>query len=141
MSGGVDSSTAAYLLLKKGYDVVGITLKLFDQEEVKENSTSCCGIKGVDDARAVASKLGIPFYALNYVDIFKKDVIDYFSSEYAKGRTPNPCLICNEKIKFKKLIHKAKSLGAHYLATGHYARIDYNRLNKRYLIKKARLRF
>lgn len=136
MSGGVDSSTAAYLLLKQGYEVIGITLKLFDDNDTL--SSGCCGIQGINDARGVCFKLSIPFYALNYVSEFEKSVINYFTKEYKNGRTPNPCIACNEKIKFESLLNKAKDLDADYLATGHYARIGYNSKNKRYILKKGK---
>ncbi|MFH0731550.1 MAG: tRNA 2-thiouridine(34) synthase MnmA [Candidatus Omnitrophota bacterium] len=141
MSGGVDSSTAAYLLLKKGYDVIGISLKLFNSQDSKEPTQgrkACCGIQGINDARAVALKLGIPFYALNYVEEFKAGVIDYFLNEYKNARTPNPCVMCNEIIKFDSLLKKAKSLGADFIATGHYAKVGYDKKVKRYILKKAK---
>jgi len=141
MSGGVDSSTAACLLKKEGYEVIGVSLKLFSQEEDEEFTRygfGCCGIQGIDDARNVAQEIGIPFYALNYEKEFEDKVIDYFSREYENGRTPNPCIVCNEKIKFGSLLKKAKSLGAKYLATGHYARIEYDNLSKRHLLKKGK---
>ena len=136
MSGGVDSSVAAYLLLKQGFEVIGVTLKLFNSKAV--DTGRCCGSKGVNDAREVAFKLGIPFYVLNYVSEFKKEVVDYFSLEYKNGRTPNPCIICNEKIKFGSLLKKAMALNAEYLATGHYARVAYNKTSRRYVIKKGK---
>ena len=135
MSGGVDSSTAACILVKQGYEVIGLSMKLPNLGEVSDSG--CCGIQGIDDARNVAQKLGIPFYALNYEKEFEAEVIDYFCQEYMNGRTPNPCIICNEKIKFGSLLKKAKELGAHYIATGHYARIEYDSISKRYLLKKG----
>jgi len=136
MSGGVDSSTAAGILVKQGYQVIGISLKLPNLGEV--SVSGCCGIQGIDDARNVAQKLGIPFYALNYENEFENEVIRYFCQEYINGRTPNPCIICNEKIKFGSLLKKAKELGADYIATGHYARVEYDKLNKRYVLKKGK---
>ncbi len=136
MSGGVDSSTAAGILIKQGYEVIGISMKLSNFGEVSESG--CCGIRGIDDARRVAQKLGIPFYALNYEKEFENKVITYFCQEYINGHTPNPCIICNEKIKFGSLLNRAKSLGADYIATGHYARVEYDSSSKRYLLKKGK---
>lgn len=141
MSGGVDSSIAAYLLLKENYEVMGVSLKLFDsgqREEFRKYGVECCGIQGIEDARTVSQKLGIPFYALNYKDEFQEKVIQYFCSEYENGRTPNPCVICNEKIKFGSLLKKAKSLGADYIATGHYAKIEHDKTRQRYTLKKGK---
>lgn len=134
MSGGVDSSVAACLLVKANYEVIGISLKLFSTTKQEQ----CCGIHGVEDARAVCQKLGIPFYALNYKDKFQESVIKYFCSEYKAGRTPNPCVICNKIIKFGELLQKAKSLGADYIATGHYAKVGYSNVLRRYILKKGR---
>lgn len=134
MSGGVDSSTAACLLAKQGYEVIGISMKLPNTGEVSESG--CCGILGIDDARKVAQRIGIPFYALNYEKEFESKVIDYFCREYVCGRTPNPCIICNETVKLGSLLNKAGSLGADYIATGHYARLVHN--GKRHLLKKGK---
>lgn len=131
MSGGVDSSTAAALLKESGFDVIGITMKLWSE------SSRCCGIGDIDDARRVAQQLGIPFYVMNYESEFKKQVIDYFTDEYLKGRTPNPCILCNQELKFSFLLKKAKTLGIDTLATGHYARIDFDQTRNRYLLKKG----
>jgi len=136
MSGGVDSSVAACLLVKQGYEVIGVSMKLPNLGEISESG--CCGIQGIDDAKSVAQKIGIPFYALNYEKKFESKVINYFCREYIHGRTPNPCIICNEKIKFGSLLKKAKSINADYIATGHYARIEYDKLSKRYLLKKGK---
>jgi tRNA-specific 2-thiouridylase len=136
MSGGVDSSTAAFLLLKQGYEVIGVSMKLPYIGEV--SNFGCCGIEGIEDARAVAQKLNIPFYVLNYEEEFEREVIEYFRDTYARGRTPNPCIVCNQRVKFGSLLKKAKSLGAEYLATGHYAQIEYNKVNKKYLLKKGK---
>jgi tRNA-uridine 2-sulfurtransferase len=122
MSGGVDSSTAACILKEQGYDVIGISMKLPVSADAP-GKKSCCGIRGINDARSVAHQIGIPFYALNYEDEFKNKVIDYFCREYHKGRTPNPCVVCNAQLKFGSLLKKAQALGAKYIATGHYARI------------------
>jgi len=138
MSGGVDSSVAAALLLKEGYDVIGVTLKLQpDTENGSFSDVTCCSLAAVEDARRVASKLGIPYYVLNFQDVFESCVIEYFVTEYEKGRTPNPCIACNRYIKFGVLIDKAASMGIDYVATGHYARIEYNKQSNRYLLKKS----
>ena len=124
MSGGVDSSAAAALLLEQGYDVIGVTLNVWPSENSELScSRTCCSITDVDDARHVCNKLGIPHYVLNMRDIFKRDVIDYFLDEYMKGRTPNPCSACNAHVKVEALMNKAEQLGADYVATGHYATI------------------
>jgi tRNA-specific 2-thiouridylase len=117
MSGGVDSSVAAYLLKEKGFDVVGVTLKLYPE------ISRCCRLEDIEDARRVAHFLDIPHYVLDFTREFKKEVVDYFTSEYIAGRTPNPCVICNQKIKFGLLLRRAWSMGGSCLATGHYARI------------------
>lgn len=126
MSGGVDSSVAAYLLSKQGYEVIGVTMRLFavpDESAAKLNR-SCCSIEDVDDARAVCRSIGAKHYFLNFEKEFKKHVVDYFVSEYEKGRTPHPCLACNDKLKFEFLVQRAKMMDADFVATGHYARID-----------------
>lgn len=124
MSGGVDSSVAAALLKEQGYDVVGIMLKLWsDGDAERGRANRCCTPADVDTARSIAHQLAIPFYLINIADSFKATVVDYFIDEYAAGRTPNPCLICNRQIRFELLLNKALSLGAQYLATGHYARV------------------
>ena len=127
MSGGVDSSLAAAILLERRYDVIGVHLKLFDPESLDNGETSCdrscCGVAGADDARAVASVLGIPFYVLDYRESFECEVIAPFCNEYLHGRTPNPCVLCNEKLKFGRLLDLARSLETAHVATGHYARI------------------
>lgn len=130
MSGGVDSSVSAFILAKQGYETIGVHMEL-------SNLGSCCGREGMDDARDVACKLGIPFYVFNFEREFENDVISYFCKEYINGRTPNPCIICNEKIKFGSLFNKAKELGADYIATGHYAKIEYDKSSKRFLLKKG----
>jgi tRNA-specific 2-thiouridylase len=121
MSGGVDSSVAAALLVEQGYGVIGIMMRLWAEEENR-----CCAPQAVDDARAVAAQLGIPFYLVNYEDEFRSCVVDYFVAEYSRGRTPNPCLACNRSIRFGRLLRHAQALGAGHLATGHYARVDYD---------------
>jgi tRNA-specific 2-thiouridylase len=131
MSGGVDSSTTAALLKQAGYAVIGITMRLWS------GSSRCCGIGDVDDARRVAVQLGIPFYVMNYEKEFKQQVIDYFCKEYISGRTPNPCILCNQELKFNFLLKKAEALGIEYLATGHYANIEFDKKNNQYLLKKG----
>src|SRR5476649_1156123 len=124
MSGGVDSSVTAALLKEQGYDVFGVTMKLSNWES-KEGRTfgGCCGSKDFYHARSVAQTLGIPHYSFDYVDKFRGSVIGYFKDSYLKGETPNPCIACNQHVKFDFLLEQAKALGADYLATGHYARI------------------
>ena len=123
MSGGVDSSVAAALLVEQGYDVAGIMLKLWS-EDGGSRVNRCCTPADVALARSVADQLGIPFYLINVADTFKSHVVDYFVEEYAAGRTPNPCIECNRHIRFELLLNKALGLGAQYLATGHYARVQ-----------------
>jgi tRNA-specific 2-thiouridylase len=125
MSGGVDSSVAGYLLREQGYDVVGVTMKVWPQDCISRAEDKCCGPQAVADARSVAHALGIPHYVVDEADQFERLVIDYFASEYQAGRTPNPCVICNEKVKFGNLWSKAKALACDYIATGHYAIIDH----------------
>jgi len=136
MSGGVDSSVAAYLLKEQGYDVIGVTMQVWQEDkEFEENEGGCCSLSAVNDARRVADRLDIPFYVLNFRDVFKKNVIDYFIDEYMEGRTPNPCIVCNKYIKFDIFLQKAMALGADYIATGHYSKIQ--KLGDRYVLKKA----
>ncbi|ENK1243202.1 tRNA 2-thiouridine(34) synthase MnmA [Clostridium sporogenes] len=136
MSGGVDSSVAAYLLKKQGYDVIGVTMQIWqDDEEFVEREGGCCSLSAVADARRVANKIGIPFYVMNFKDAFKKNVIDYFVDEYVEGRTPNPCIACNKFIKFSAFLDKAMAMGIDYVATGHYAIIE--KQNDRYVIKRS----
>jgi tRNA-uridine 2-sulfurtransferase len=124
MSGGVDSSATAALLLAQGYEVVGITLKLWPQDCVSRAEDKCCGPQAVADARAVCHQLGIPYYLIDESADFQKHVIHYFAAEYKAGRTPNPCVMCNQNLKFGRLIDRADQLGAQYIATGHFARIE-----------------
>jgi len=141
MSGGVDSSVAAALLLEQGYGVIGVTMKTYNFDEVggnMENEASCCGLDAFNDARMVAVKLGIPHYVLDLTEQFGREVIDNFVGEYLHGRTPNPCIICNKNIKWGELLKKADTLGAQYIATGHYARVRYDELRKRYSILRPR---
>ncbi|MCX5677625.1 MAG: tRNA 2-thiouridine(34) synthase MnmA [Candidatus Omnitrophica bacterium] len=139
LSGGVDSSLAAALLKKEGYDVIGITFRMWPKEECGQSSLrACCSLEAVTRARAVSEDLGIPYYVVDFSADFKKHVIDYFCSEYLKGLTPNPCVICNQKIKFGKLLEKARSLGASYVATGHYAKTGLDKKSGRFLLKEGK---
>lgn len=124
MSGGVDSSATAALLQSQGFEVVGITLKLWPQDCVSRAEDKCCGPQAVTDARAVCHKLGIPYYLIDESAEFQRTVIQYFAGEYKAGRTPNPCVMCNQNLKFGRLLHRADQLGAHYIATGHFARVE-----------------
>jgi len=126
MSGGVDSSVAAWLLKEQGYDVIGVTMQIWQDEEpdVQEENGGCCGLTAVDDARRVAQQLGIPYYVMNFKQDFKKSVMDYFVAEYLAGRTPNPCIACNRYVKWEALLKRSMEIGADYIATGHYARIE-----------------
>ena len=136
MSGGVDSSVAAYLLKEQGYEVIGIMMKLSpDNPDYEENEGGCCSISAANDARRVADVLDIPFYVMNFKDVFKANVIDNFVDEYMEGRTPNPCIVCNKKIKFEEFLRKARAMGADYIATGHYAKIE--KQDDRYILKKS----
>lgn len=132
MSGGVDSSVAAALLKKKGYEVIGLTMQLWPREQLQESARSCCGSGAVEDARRVAAALGIAHYVINTREIFEKKVVEPFCQSYLQGMTPNPCIRCNEFVKFVFLLQKAKALKADCLATGHYAQIRYSRKDKRY---------
>lgn len=138
MSGGVDSSVAAYLLKEQGYDVVGVTMQIWQDEssDIVEDHGGCCGLSAVDDARRVAAMLDIPYYVMNFKNEFKRDVIDYFVKEYKEGRTPNPCIACNRYVKWESLLTRSLSIGADYIATGHYARIT-QLPNGRYAIRNS----
>ena len=141
MSGGVDSSVAAYLLKEQGYDVIGVTMQIWQDEEetVQEENGGCCGLSAVEDARRVAAALDIPYYVMNFKKEFQKYVIDYFMDEYLNGRTPNPCIACNRYVKWEALLTRSMEIGADYIATGHYARIDVLP-NGRYAIKHSATR-
>lgn len=135
MSGGVDSSVAAYLLKEEGYDVIGVTMQIWqdEEEEAAEENGGCCGLSAVDDARRVADFLDIPYYVMNFKREFKEKVMDYFVEEYLQGRTPNPCIACNRYVKWESLLHRSLAIGADYIATGHYARVE-KLANGRYAI-------
>lgn len=138
MSGGVDSSVAAWLLKEKGYDVIGVTMQIWQEEEniVQEENGGCCGLSAVDDARQVAWKLNIPYYVMNFRNEFRANVMDYFIEEYLRGRTPNPCIACNRYVKWESLLKRSMDIGADYIATGHYARIE-QLPNGRYALRKS----
>ncbi|WP_455717779.1 tRNA 2-thiouridine(34) synthase MnmA [Anaerosporobacter sp.] len=125
MSGGVDSSVAAHLLKKAGYDVIGVTMQIWQDEDhfTQETEGGCCGLSAVDDARRVAQSLDIPYYVMNFKKEFKANVMDYFVNEYLQGRTPNPCIACNRYVKWESLLKRSLDIGADYIATGHYARV------------------
>lgn len=136
MSGGVDSSVAAAFMKENGYDCVGITMKLYQNEDAGlSNQNTCCSLDDVEDARRICYHLGIPFYVLNFTADFRKEVIERFARSYENGATPNPCIDCNRYMKFNKLYYRCMQLGFDYLVTGHYARISHE--HGRYLLKKA----
>lgn len=134
MSGGVDSSVSAVLLLEQGYEVIGVNMRFGDQDPI--TADACCSLESSEDARRVARQLGIPFYVVNYDREFREKVVKYFCEEYLSGRTPNPCIICNQEMKFGKLLQLAKSLDA-YIATGHYARVLFDENAGRFLLMKG----
>ena len=137
MSGGVDSSVAAYLLKEQGYDVIGVTMQIWQEDkDYTEREGGCCSLSAVDDARRVAFRLDIPYYVMNFKTDFKKYVIDYFVDEYLHGRTPNPCIACNRYVKWESLLKRSMEIGADYIATGHYARII-KLENGRYTIRNS----
>jgi tRNA-specific 2-thiouridylase len=137
MSGGVDSSATAALLLEQGYDVVGVTLKLWPQDCVSRAEDKCCGPQAVADARSVCHRLGIPYYLIDESARFQTDVVRYFAEEYKAGRTPNPCVMCNQNLKFGRLLQRADQLGARFIATGHFARVE-KLESGRVLLKRGR---
>lgn len=138
MSGGVDSSVAAYLLKEQGYDVMGVTMQIWQEKDTfeAEEQGGCCGLSAVDDARRVANALDIPYYVMQFRDVFKEKVMDYFVKEYLAGRTPNPCIACNRYVKWEALLDKSLALGVDYIATGHYAQVVQLE-NGRYALKKS----
>ncbi len=135
MSGGVDSAVAALLLKEQGYEVIGITMKLWEGDSDREDG--CCSLSSANDARRVCDLLDIPFYVSNFKEAFQEKVIDYFVDEYFQGRTPNPCIACNKYLKFDDLLKLARSVEAEYIATGHYAKVEYDEPSGRYLLKKS----
>lgn len=140
MSGGVDSSVAAALLVEQGYDVIGITMKTWGFMEVggaPKHESGCCSLDAIYDAKNVASKLGFPHYTVDFTKAFEDTVINNFVDEYLNGRTPNPCVLCNRSIKWEELLAKADSLDARYVSTGHYASLNYNEQSKRYGVKTS----
>ena len=136
MSGGVDSSVAAYLVKNQGYECIGCTMKLYNNEDANVSSSkTCCSLDDVEDARSVAHKLGMNYYVFNFTDDFKDKVINKFISCYECGITPNPCIDCNRYMKFDKLYNRAQILGCDFIVTGHYARVEFD--GNKYLLKKA----
>ena len=138
LSGGVDSSVAAWLLKEQGYDVIGVTMQIWQDEPelIQEENGGCCGLSAVDDARRVAQILDIPYYVMNFKKEFKANVMDYFVDEYLHGRTPNPCIACNRYVKWESLLQRSLAIGADYIATGHYSRIE-QLPNGRYAIRNS----
>lgn len=137
MSGGVDSGIAAFLMKEKGYDCLGVTMKLYSNEQFDVGENTCCSLDDIEDARSVACKLGMPHYVFNFSDRFKEAVIDRFIEAYENGRTPNPCVDCNRCLKFDRLFQKGEELGCDYIVTGHYAQNEFNSQTGRYILKKA----
>lgn len=141
MSGGVDSTVAAYQLKEMGYEVIGVNMRLwqddFLEEEHFKRDGGCCSLSSVEDARRVCEKIGIPFYALDFKGVFKEKVVDYFIDAYHNAETPNPCIACNKYVKFEALLEKAHELGAYYVATGHYAKMGFDEALGRYVIRKS----
>ncbi|MBP5197518.1 MAG: tRNA 2-thiouridine(34) synthase MnmA [Lachnospiraceae bacterium] len=138
MSGGVDSSVAAYLMKKEGYECIGVTMKLYDNDDIgMEREKTCCSLSDVEDARGVAIKVGIPYYVFNFKGDFEKKVIDRFIKIYREGGTPNPCVDCNKYMKFDALMNRMEELDYDYVVTGHYARVGFDEASGRYLLKKG----
>lgn len=138
MSGGVDSSVAALLLKEQGYDVIGVTMQIWQDEgrEFQEEQGGCCGLSAVEDAEKVARMIDIPYYVMNFKDEFRRNVMDYFVEEYLRGRTPNPCIACNRYVKWESLLRRSMEIGADYIATGHYARVE-ELANGRFAIRNS----
>jgi tRNA-specific 2-thiouridylase len=137
MSGGVDSSTTAWFLKQRGYEVIGATMCIGLRDRSRGGPARCCGLADIEDARRVALQLEIPFYIIHLREEFEEEVIQYFCEEYVKGRTPNPCIVCNERVKFGVFLKKALELEADFIATGHYARLDFDERIGRYLLKRG----
>lgn len=137
MSGGVDSSVVAYLLKEQGHEVIGITLYVKEENDDRFNVKKCCSLADIQKAREISSKLDIPHYIIDVRDRFKEEVIDYFVKSYEAGETPNPCIRCNRKIKFGDLLRHSRKIDADFLATGHYARVEYDKTRQRYLLRHA----
>ena len=141
MSGGVDSTVAAYELKQMGYEVIGVNMRLWQDDFLEEEhflrDGGCCSLSSVEDARRVCEQIGIPFYALDFKSVFKETVVDYFIEAYKNGETPNPCIACNKHVKFEALLEKAHQLGAYYVATGHYAKIYHDESLDRMVVEKA----
>lgn len=140
MSGGVDSSVAAGLLVEQGYSCIGITIKTYRYEDVGGNvgnDSTCCSLDGINDARRIAMKLGFPHYTVDFSEVFREKVIDYFIDDYLAGNTPNPCVRCNRTIKWEQMLHKADALGAEYIATGHYASIMHDPATNRRWVRRS----
>ena len=137
MSGGVDSSVAAALLVEQGYDVIGATMRLWSGASPEADERACCSLSAVEDARRVASRLGIPYYVLDFEALFEERVVRDFVCEYASGRTPNPCIRCNQHLKFAALLDRARQLGAEHIATGHYARVGFDEATGRYRLRRG----
>jgi tRNA-specific 2-thiouridylase len=137
MSGGVDSSTTAWLLKQKGYEVIGATMCIGMKDRSQKGPARCCGIADIEDARRVALQLESPFFLFDLEDKFDKEVIQYFCREYVRGRTPNPCIVCNERVKFGSFLEKALELGADFIATGHYARLEFDEDRNQSILKKG----
>ena len=137
MSGGVDSSVAAWLLRQQGYDCTGVTMKLYDNDTAGRKGHTCCSLEDVEDARAVARRLGIPYHVFNFSEEFQESVLEKFARSYLAGTTPNPCIDCNRYVKFGALLHRAQVLGFDYIATGHYVRRVLDGSSGRWTLRKA----
>ena len=139
MSGGVDSSVMAALMIEAGYDVIAVTMRLGNHDTIEYDSgkPNCCSLEGIEDARYAAMQLGVPFYAVNHEDQFRRSIVDYFVDEYTAGRTPSPCVICNQELKFGTLVDLADQLDCKYIGTGHYAQIEQDPETGRYLLRKG----
>ncbi len=138
MSGGVDSSVVPAILKRRGYDVIGVTMQIWQESQTDPRHAGCCSLGAVEDARRVARILDIPHYVINFKDAFKATVIDEFIDEYERGRTPNPCVTCNKKVKFDALLQKMEELGCDKLATGHYSRIRFDRNTEKFRLLRSK---